>query len=86
MWNQELKKLNAVVSEMVKRYGTNSVGVYIISYDEIAPILIQASNYDVLGKVRWYGSDSIVQSPKITKILMQLILQLKLILQIHYIR
>jgi branched-chain amino acid transport system substrate-binding protein len=67
MWDQELKRLNTAVSDAVKRYGLQSVGVYIISYDEIAPILIQASNYDMLGKVRWYGSDSIAQSSKITK-------------------
>ena len=44
-----------------------SVAIYIISYDEIAPILIQAQNYDMLTKVRWYGSDSIAQSSHITK-------------------
>ncbi len=67
MWNQELKKLNEFVSDAVKRYGVKSVAVYIISYDEIAPILIQAPNYEILGKVRWYGSDSIAQSSQITK-------------------
>ena len=67
MWDQQLKKLNTAVSEAVKRYGTNSVAIYIISYDEIAPILIQAQNYDMLTKVRWYGSDSIAQSSHITK-------------------
>jgi branched-chain amino acid transport system substrate-binding protein len=67
MWDQQLKKLNTDVSDAVKRYGVNSVAVYIISYDEIAPILIQAQNYDMLTKVRWYGSDSIAQSSHIIK-------------------
>ena len=67
MWNQELEKLNAIVSEAVKKYGTNSVGVYVISFDEITPILIQSTLYEDLGKVRWYGSDKIAQNHQITK-------------------
>jgi ABC-type branched-subunit amino acid transport system substrate-binding protein len=67
MWNQELEKLSAIVSDAVKKYGANSVGVYAISYDEITPILIQSPLYEVLGKVRWYGSDSIAQNHHITK-------------------
>ena len=55
MWNQELEKLNAIVSDAVKKYGANSVGVYVISFDEITPILIQSTLYENLGKVRWYG-------------------------------
>ena len=67
MWNQELEKLNAVVSDAVKKYGANSVGVYAISFDEITPILIQSPLYENLGKVRWYGSDSTAQNHHITK-------------------
>jgi branched-chain amino acid transport system substrate-binding protein len=67
MWNQELEKLSAIVSDAVKKYGANSVGVYAISYDEITPILIQSPLYEVLGKVRWYGSDSIAQNHHIIK-------------------
>ena len=61
MWNQELEKLSAIVSDAVRRYGLHSVAVYIISYDEITPILIQAPHYEILEKARWYGSDSIAQ-------------------------
>jgi branched-chain amino acid transport system substrate-binding protein len=67
MWNQELEKLNAIVSDAVKKYGANSVGVYVISFDEITPILIQSPLYENLGKVRWYGSDSVAQNHQITK-------------------
>jgi branched-chain amino acid transport system substrate-binding protein len=67
MWDQELKKLNTIVSDAVKRYGPHSVAVYIISFDEIAPILIQAPNYEILTKTKWYGSDSIAQSSQVTK-------------------
>ncbi|MGE3859969.1 MAG: ABC transporter substrate-binding protein, partial [Nitrososphaeraceae archaeon] len=67
MWNQELEKLNAIVSNAIKNYGANSVGVYIISFDEITPILIQSTLYENLGKVRWYGNDKIAQNHQITK-------------------
>jgi ABC-type branched-subunit amino acid transport system substrate-binding protein len=67
MWNQALEKLNAIVSDAVKKYGANSVGVYVISVDEITPILIQSTLYEYLGKVRWYGSDKIAQNHQITK-------------------
>jgi ABC-type branched-subunit amino acid transport system substrate-binding protein len=67
MWNQALEKLNAIVSDAVKKYGANSVGVYVISVDEITPILIQSTLYEDLGKVRWYGSDKIAQNHQITK-------------------
>jgi ABC-type branched-subunit amino acid transport system substrate-binding protein len=67
MWNQALEKLNAIVSDAVKKYGANSVGVYVISFDEITPILIQSTLYADLGKVRWYGSDKIAQNHQIIK-------------------
>lgn len=67
MWNQELKKMNTMVSDAITKYGKESVGVYIISYDEITPILIQAQLFDDLGKVRWYGSDSIAENDHLTK-------------------
>ena len=67
MWNQELEKLNAIVTDAIKKYGANSVAVYVISFDEITPILIQSNLYENLGKVRWYGSDKIAQNHQIIK-------------------
>jgi branched-chain amino acid transport system substrate-binding protein len=67
MWNQDLEKLSVIVSDAVRKYGVNSVGVYAISFDEITPILIQSPLYEILEKVRWYGSDSIAQNHHITK-------------------
>jgi branched-chain amino acid transport system substrate-binding protein len=67
MWNQDLAKLSEIVSKSVKRYGPDSVAVYVISYDEITPILIQSQLYDILEKVKWYGSDSIAQNHHVTK-------------------
>ena len=45
-----MERLNSIVSEAIKKYGNKSVGVFIISYDEITPILIQSSMYNSLGK------------------------------------
>jgi ABC-type branched-subunit amino acid transport system substrate-binding protein len=67
MWNQDLEKLSVIVSDAIRKYGVNAVGVYVISYDEITPILIQSPLYEILEKVRWYGSDSIAQNHHITK-------------------
>ena len=67
MWNQDLEKLSVIVSEAARKYGVDSVGVYAISFDEITPILIQSPLYEILEKVRWYGSDSIAQNHHITK-------------------
>ena len=67
MWNQDLEKLSGIVSDAVRKYGVHSVGVYIISYDEITPILIQAPLYGMLENVRWYGSDSTAQNHHLTK-------------------
>jgi ABC-type branched-subunit amino acid transport system substrate-binding protein len=67
MWNEDLGRLNSIVAESIKKYGNKSVGVFIISYDEITPILIQSPMYNSLGNIRWYGSDSIAQNHHITK-------------------
>jgi branched-chain amino acid transport system substrate-binding protein len=67
MWNEDLESLNSIVSEAIKKYGKESVGVFIISYDEITPILIQSTIFHSLGDIRWYGSDSIAQNHHITK-------------------
>ena len=67
MWNQELEKLNAIAADAIKKYGANSVAIYVISFDEITPILIQSTLYENLGKVRWYGADKIAQNHQITK-------------------
>jgi hypothetical protein len=54
MWNKELEKLNMIVSKQSTQYGNKSVGIYIISYDEIIPILIQSQHYRMLGNVSWW--------------------------------
>ena len=57
IWDQYLKSLNYQVSKAVQKYGADKVGVYLVSYDEVVPILIQAQNHPMLDGVKWYGSD-----------------------------
>lgn len=62
MWNQDLKQLSQLVEHQTNKVGNDSVGVYLISYDEVTPIMIQANEYKSLDKVRWFGVDSIAQN------------------------
>jgi branched-chain amino acid transport system substrate-binding protein len=56
-WEQELKALESRLNEEVKRYGADRVGVHIVSFDEIVPIMIEAERHPRLSSVKWYGSD-----------------------------
>jgi len=61
VWEQELKSLTQKVNDAVKQYGADKVGVYIVAFDEIVPIMIQANRHQELHSVRWYGSDGSAQ-------------------------
>jgi branched-chain amino acid transport system substrate-binding protein len=61
-WEQDLKMLDSRVNDAVKQYGADRVGVYIVSFDEIVPIMIQAERHPGLSSVKWYGSDGSVQN------------------------
>jgi branched-chain amino acid transport system substrate-binding protein len=52
-----LKALSLKISQAVGQYGTDKVGVYLVSFDEVVPIFIEAQNEPVLSMVKWYGSD-----------------------------
>jgi branched-chain amino acid transport system substrate-binding protein len=69
MWNQDLKNLSLAVSNAIDNSSSNSskVGVYVISYGEIVPILIQAQSYDNLKSVNWYGSDGTAKNEHLVK-------------------
>ena len=67
VWEQELKALTSKVNDAVKQYGADKVGVYIVAFDEIVPIMIQANRHQVLQSVRWYGSDGSVQHEGLIK-------------------
>jgi branched-chain amino acid transport system substrate-binding protein len=61
VWEQELSSLTSKVNDAVSQYGVDKVGVYIVAYDEIVPIMIQANRHQELQSVRWYGSDGSAQ-------------------------
>lgn len=54
------------VQDMADMYGTENVGVVVVAFDEIVPILQTASTYDILGQVGWFGSETVAQSTAIT--------------------
>jgi branched-chain amino acid transport system substrate-binding protein len=61
VWEQELKALTSKVNDAVSQFGVDKVGVYIVAFDEIVPIMIQANRHKELQSVRWYGSDGSAQ-------------------------
>jgi branched-chain amino acid transport system substrate-binding protein len=67
VWEQELRSLNQKVNDALKQYGADKVGVYIVAFDEIVPIMIQANRHEALQSVRWYGSDGSVQHEGLIK-------------------
>ena len=67
MWNQHLKKLNSIVESSISKINPREVGVYLVAYDEVTPILIQSNEFGPLDKVRWYGSDATAQNIQIIR-------------------
>lgn len=67
VWSQDLKSLSSKVSEALTHYGANKVGVYLVAFDEVAPIFIGAQNQPVLSTVKWYGSDGSVLNNKLVR-------------------
>ena len=67
MWSQDLKSLDSKVSQAVTHYGADKVGVYLVAFDEVAPIFIGAQNLPVLSTVKWFGSDDSVLNHKLVK-------------------
>jgi branched-chain amino acid transport system substrate-binding protein len=67
VWEQELRSLTQKVNDAVRQYGADKVGVYIVAFDEIVPIMIQADKHQELQSVRWYGSDGSAQHEGLIK-------------------
>uniref|UniRef100_A0A7J3ZLF6 ABC transporter substrate-binding protein n=1 Tax=Fervidicoccus fontis TaxID=683846 RepID=A0A7J3ZLF6_9CREN len=61
-FSAEVSQLASMVQDLVNRYGPGKVGVVLICFEEVVPIMIQASQYPVLSQVRWFGSDGIANS------------------------
>jgi branched-chain amino acid transport system substrate-binding protein len=67
VWEQELRALTSKVNDAVSQYGADKIGVYIVAFDEIVPIMIQANRHQELQSVRWYGSDGSAQNQGLIK-------------------
>ncbi len=61
-FSAEVSKLANIVKGLVDKYGADKVGVVLICFQEGTQFMIQASQYDVLGSVRWFGSDGMAKA------------------------
>ena len=67
VWQQDLRTLSDIISQAVARYGADKVGVYLVSFDEVVPIFIQAQSDPILFNVKWYGSDGSALNDKVVR-------------------
>ncbi|MGV8106658.1 MAG: ABC transporter substrate-binding protein [Nitrososphaerota archaeon] len=67
MWNQYLKKLSNILENATHQFDAQKVGIYLVSFDEVTPILIQSNEHPILQKVKWYGSDASAQNLQIIR-------------------
>lgn len=69
LWDQQLKSLDSKITQAISKYGNEKVAVYLVAFDEVVPIFIQAQDLPNLSKVRWYGSDgSVLNNGLITNV------------------
>ena len=52
IWDQELRALETKLKNAVSIYGINKVGIYLVAFDEVAPIFIQAQGHDILSECK----------------------------------
>ncbi len=53
----EASLLASIVGDWISKYGVNNVGVLLISFEEAIPLFVASGKYDILSKVKWFGSD-----------------------------
>jgi branched-chain amino acid transport system substrate-binding protein len=63
-FSTELESLNSKVGQAIAQHGdADAVGVYLIAFDEVVPIFIQAGEQNaIFSMVKWYGSDGTAMS------------------------
>jgi len=67
MWNQYLKKLSKILENATHTFEPREIGIYLVSFDEVTPILIQSNEHQILQQVKWYGSDASAQNMQIIR-------------------
>jgi hypothetical protein len=60
-------KMSSQVRKATSEYDSNIVGVYVISYGELVPILIQAPSHEGLNNINWYGSEATSKNERLLK-------------------
>ncbi|MEM4519816.1 MAG: ABC transporter substrate-binding protein [Sulfolobales archaeon] len=53
----EAAKLADIVNGLASKYGVDKVGVLIVSFEEAIPLFIASNKYEILTKVKWFGTD-----------------------------
>lgn len=59
-------RLDIATGDAIRTYGADHVGVYLIGFEESAPILDHASEKENLTRVRWFGCDGNAGIPSLT--------------------
>jgi ABC-type branched-subunit amino acid transport system substrate-binding protein len=69
VWDQKLKDVNSAVRSAASsvKNSYSKVGVFVISYGEIVPLLFQAPSHTELDKVNWYGSEATAKNERLLK-------------------
>jgi branched-chain amino acid transport system substrate-binding protein len=67
MWDNTLKAIEKRVVSALSNHSQEQIGVFMVSLDEVTPLLIQAYNHPILSKVRWFGSDGTALNEKLIR-------------------
>lgn len=49
------------------QYGPERVGVIFLGFDEVLPFIQSSANHDILGSLRWYGTDANTKDIRLTE-------------------
>jgi branched-chain amino acid transport system substrate-binding protein len=66
-YSADIKVLGARAKEASDRYGSENIGVYLVSFDEAVPIMALGARDPVLSSVRWFGSDGMAELPSLVE-------------------
>lgn len=66
-FSEELDRLHTLVEKELKEEKNQRLAIFIASFDEITPILEEASKYPLLASLRWYGADGAAKSIPLIK-------------------
>ena len=67
VWDQDLRSLSSKLNEAISKYGTDKVAIYLVAFDEVAPIFVQSQSHPILSTVKWYGSDGSALNNKLIR-------------------